>query len=515
MPIVDIAGKPLYYLSGSNGGALSSFYGEAAKIIDSGYVNDGLELWLDGEFNAGKHMHEETPTVWKDLSSNGFDFTLNAVTVSDKAMVFNGSTSFAKCDDDALRELLSGLKDRTVEIVCKFNNTASAQVVFLGEGNTATPEIGAAGLWYRPSSGGFKVGTWDNSPAVKSDKAQRLMSYSTVYDNDKLNDFGFYQNNVSLTQDATAGNMYNSALSIGARLKNDGSTWQYFFNGEICCIRVYSRKLSDRERYYNYLVDKMRFGLKADNELTVMTFNVQNWTGLNADEELMNSIFRKYNPDVAGFQEYNTAKSLGGVSVKDYLNDIWEFVEVGVPSSRTYSKAVVSHRETSPIETVDFTQLNPNAERRSYHKTYIEVNGKKIAVFNTHLDVSASRSTENVQYKVLQSRELCEIVAKEEYFILLGDFNTTCMGVYEDDYVNQLKPFVDAGFHLANCSEFGFDITWYATSSKDGEKYPTDNIITSANITINDAVVDYQKADNNPNGQILDHMPLIAYLTVN
>lgn len=515
MPIVDVAGKPLYYLHDTKSSVLSSLYGDASKIIDSGYVQNGLALWLDGEFNAGKNVHEQNPSIWNDLSGNGYDFTLNAVTASDKAMVFDGSSSYGRCENEALKELLSGLKERTVEVVCKFNNTSSVQTVFLSEGMTASPEVGAAGLWYRPASGGVKVGSWADCPPVKVENVSEMASYSVVYGKTELSDFLAYHNNSGLTIGDVAGDMYNEALSIGARLKNDGTTWQYLLNGEICCIRVYDRKLTDRERYYNYLIDKLRFGLKS-NELTVMSFNVQNWTGLNSDEALISSILKKYNPDIAGFQEYDTSSSLSGVPIKEYLKNIWEFVEVGVPSSRTYSKAIVSHREISPVESVVYTNLNPNAERRSYNKSYIEVNGKKIAVFNTHLDVSSSVNSEGVQYKVLQAQELCEIVSKEEYFILIGDFNTTCLGIYEDDYINQLKPFIDKGFNLANCcAEFGFDITWYGTASKDGEKYPTDNIITSANITINNAFADYQKADSNTDGQVLDHMPLIAYLTVN
>lgn len=514
MPIVDIAGKPLYYLNEADGGALSNIYGEASKIIDSGYVQNGLALWLDGEFNAGKNVHEQNPSIWKDLSGNGYDFNLNNVTADDKAMVFNGS--YARSENTVLQELLAGFKNRTIEVVCKINDATKSQVVFMGLGQVL-PELSAAGLWYRSTSKGFKVGT-GNSPVVKEENVTEMTSYSVVYGEDDLRDFLFYRNHASLTQGAEEGNMYNHAVSIGARLNTNGLTWEYLLDGEICCIRVYDRKLTDRERLYNYLIDKMRFGVKASNELTAMTFNVQNWTGLNSDEALISSILKKYNPDVAGFQEYDTSRSLGGVPIKEYLENIWESVEVGVPSSRTYSKAIVSHRETTPIETMEFSTLSPNTakERLGYHKTYIEVNGKKIAVFNTHLDVSDSKNSEGVPYKYFQAQELCELVSKEEYFILMGDFNTTCLGIYEDDYINQLKPFVDKGFNIANCcAEFGFDITWYGTASKDGEKYPTDNIITSANITINNAFADYQKADNNTDGQVLDHMPLIAYLTVN
>ncbi len=522
MPIVDVAGKPLCYLHDTNSSVLGSLYGDASKVIESGYVQKGLALWLDGEFNAGKNVHEQNPSVWKDLSGNGYDFTLNAVTVSDKAMAFDGTSSYGRCENGALKELLSGLKERTIEVVCKFNNTSSAQVVFLGEGMTEFPSNeGAAGLWYRPTSSEsfFKAGTWSKSPTIKAGNVGQFKSYSVVYDDKNLSDIAVYQNNASLTQDAVAGNMYNEALSIGARLKNDDKTWQYLLNGEICCIRVYDRRLTDRERYYNYLIDKMRFSFKASNELTVMSFNVQNWTKLNSDETLISSILKKYNPDVVGFQEYDTSGSLGGVPIKDYLNDIWEFVEVGVPSSRTYSKAIVSHRETTPIETMEFTTLSPNTakERLGYHKTYIEVNGKRIAVFNTHMDVSDSKNSEGVPYKYFQAKELCEIVSKEEYFILLGDFNTTCDSIEHEDYINQLKPFVDAGFNLTNCcAEFGFNNTWTDSATTDAGRWlPTDNIITSASISVNSIAVDTQKIEANTDGQLLDHMPLIAYLTVN
>ena len=232
------------------------------------YVRDGLVLWLDGDENLMSVKAEDgTPvTVWRDRAINGQQANVGAVVKSLDAMIFDGINSRGRIADTetvVLSGILSGLKERTVEIVCKLDNADNVQTVFIGAGNTATPEIGAAGLWYRPTSGGFKVGTWDNSPVVSVQNVTNRASYSIVYGNSDLSDFNFYQNGNLCTKGGIAGNMYSAATAIGARLKTDGTTWQYRLSGEICCIRVYNRKLTDAERGRNLEIDRRRFDIDA------------------------------------------------------------------------------------------------------------------------------------------------------------------------------------------------------------------------------------------------------------
>ncbi len=242
------------------------------------------------------------------------------------------------------------------------------------------------------------------------------------------------------------------------------------------------------------------------SSLVVMSFNIQRSKGINADAEVMDAVFTKYNPDIVAFQEYDTSKSLDGVTVDTFLHRYWKYKAVGDTTIANYTKAVYSYLGLSNPTTTYYTSYY---ESRSYQKMYTYVGGKRIAIFNTHLDY-------NTPYKYNQAAELLEAVSQEEYFILIGDINTVCKSTDDADYVNIVKPFADSGYNLSNCTEeHGFLDTWFGgTDLSGGTHQQTDNIITSANITIDRVSVDTIKADAHL-GLTIDHLPLVAYLTVN
>ncbi len=232
------------------------------------YVKDGLVLWLDGEEPLVSVKTEDGTsfTAWPDRAINGQVAAVGGVVRIGNAMLFDGVNSRGKIMNTeviSLSGIFKGLKKRTLEIVCKLDNTDEVQTVFIGEGNTASPQIGAAGLWYRPASGGFKVGTWDATPTAIAENVTDRASYSIVYGDEGLEDFDFFQNGNLCVKGNSLGNMYSSITAIGARLKTDGTTWQYRLCGEICCIRVYNRQLSDAERAKNFEIDKRRFEINA------------------------------------------------------------------------------------------------------------------------------------------------------------------------------------------------------------------------------------------------------------
>ena len=245
---------------------------------------------------------------------------------------------------------------------------------------------------------------------------------------------------------------------------------------------------------------------KKRSHIAVMSFNVQRFKGINADAEVMDAIFKKYTPDIVAFQEYDTSKTLDGVAVDTFLHRYWKYKAVGDTTIANYTKAVYS---TPGLISPTTTYYTSYYESRSYQRMSTYVNGKQIAFFNTHLDY-------NTPYKYEQAAELLEAVSQEEYFVLLGDINTVCKSTTDADYVNIVKPFVDKGYNLSNCTEeHGFLDTWFGgTDLAGGTHQQTDNIITSANITIDRVSVDTIKADANL-GLTIDHLPLVAYLTVN
>lgn len=220
------------------------------------YIKDGLVLWLDGESQL-----DDSSIIngWKDLSGNAYQAELQNVVKNADAISFNDADSLGIISSSVAGGVLTGICERTIEIVCKLNNTDNIQVIFLGAGKTTPAENSAAGLWYRPASKGLKVGTSDaQCPSlVTSDSLLGRASYSIVYGDTDLNDYVLYQNGTECQKGTAEGSMYNPTYTtIGCRYYN---SYSYRLSGEICCIRVYDRKLSVAEREHNLQIDRRRF----------------------------------------------------------------------------------------------------------------------------------------------------------------------------------------------------------------------------------------------------------------
>lgn len=236
----------------------------------------------------------------------------------------------------------------------------------------------------------------------------------------------------------------------------------------------------------------------SDYNFKVMTFNIQSWTGINS-WEYIGPIFTNYDVNIIGMQEAHTSNNLTN------LGYIYNAVGVGPNSNIVYSKSVLSDISSKSYD------ANHYEGKRGYQKMYITANGKQIAVFNTHLETSTA-----TQWQYPQAEELFNAVSQEEYFILTGDLNTICQNVNDPSYINIVKPFVDAGYNVANCSpQWGFKNTWTGGTTAEGVWHATDNIITSANIQMSNVVVDTTKiAIAEQNELVIDHLPLIAYLKI-
>lgn len=268
----------------------------------------------------------------------------------------------------------------------------------------------------------------------------------------------------------------------------------------------------------------------AVGDLVVMSFNVLRWTETLRSgallRKIMNAItteFDGHSPDVLGIQEHKSATvtTTSGnpeIAVEELLAN--EYGLEHLELSEEYSTvthiilATASKYELTDVEDVKY--LNNALDR--YQKSYITVGGKRIAIINTHLNYTSDDFTE---YRYAQARMLCEAVANEEYFIIMGDLNTFyCDSTESDTYVDMLKQFADAGYHLANCSdENGFHYTHNSGGTigeggADGRWNYLDHIITSGNITIDKVYVDETKLTSKVDWYIIDHLPIAAHLTV-
>ena len=238
--------------------------------------------------------------------------------------------------------------------------------------------------------------------------------------------------------------------------------------------------------------------------LVVMSYNVQWFTGLNSNESMQQGIIDDYAADVIGFQEFNQSTAVP--SIAETLLSDYEDIDVGTYGNRN---AIASKYALSDFATIPHTTQTMDGQ--SYSTANITVDGKDILVVVSHLTTSDYETA-----KVEQAHEIYEAVQNVERFIILGDFNTVCKSVNDTEYTTIMKQFIDAGYHSANCSEqHGFLNTWTNGHTASGTWYPCDQIITSGNIIITNVVVDESKiAVAEQTGQSIDHLPIIAYLSI-
>lgn len=243
--------------------------------------------------------------------------------------------------------------------------------------------------------------------------------------------------------------------------------------------------------------------------LKVMSYNVQWFTKINSQQAMQNAIIAAYTPDVIGFQEFTKTATIPTVG----QNMLSAYPYVQLSSHYNYMGLASKTALSNPIS-VDYVTQDTAGETeiRAYQKCYINVGGRQIAWFNTHL------SYKNSAPKYAQMAELFQAAELEEYAIITGDFNSVALADTDNDYINMYKQFVDAGYNLANNSPTaGFTKTFssQSTASSLADLMTTpDTIIVSGNIDIDSVVFDTTKLsylDGNP----IDHIPLIASLTIN
>lgn len=246
----------------------------------------------------------------------------------------------------------------------------------------------------------------------------------------------------------------------------------------------------------------------VSTRLVVMSYNIQWFGDLNSNTAMQEEILTAYDADIIGFQEFQYAsQSTIPSKAITLLSGSYPYLQMC-----NYGNKVAS---ASKYPLVDYTTV-PFSVQTDDGKTYttatIAVGGKEILIVNAHLTTSTYETA-----KVQQASEVFTALQGHEYFILTGDFNTVCKSVNDAEYATIMKQFVDAGYSCANCTlQHGFNNTWTDGNTAGGTWYPCDHIITSANISIDNVVVDQRKiAFAAETGQTIDHLPIIAELTIN
>ena len=248
----------------------------------------------------------------------------------------------------------------------------------------------------------------------------------------------------------------------------------------------------------------------APTTLKVATYNVGDWgwgAGTISAEykdsylALQNTIFSNIDADVCGMQEWSTVFCSDGTlssivtdNYFDYLygNGYW---------------AVGSKIEFDYCETCSYYDVSVGGDYAKYNKVYFYVRGKRICLLNVHF------AYEDQSIQEAQHNEILNVANNEDYVIICGDFNTAIHTLEDEDYINCIKPFIDAGYSDANCGDFGILSTYYNASTPGTYRPATDHIIVSPNITITNAYVDTTKLTDGLD-QKIDLIPLVAELLI-
>lgn len=247
--------------------------------------------------------------------------------------------------------------------------------------------------------------------------------------------------------------------------------------------------------------------------LRVMSYNVGSWTsfGVNATTEnqgfwypLQNAIFEQERADLCGIQEYYNA--IGSYSVPTMLEQYFRYLFTVNKSSKKAGRAICSVYPMSNTQEINFQ--NQSGEIRSYLIGDVTIGGKTVKFLTAHLALVTATI-------ILQIQELLQAVSGFDYWILTGDFNIPFPNKESSGYQNLIKPFLDAGYHVANGSTFGFIPTFSTKAPGDDSDWRVlDNIMCSANIDITDVYVDTEKLTTLTT-QGIDHLPLIANMVIN
>ena len=257
--------------------------------------------------------------------------------------------------------------------------------------------------------------------------------------------------------------------------------------------------------------------------IKVMTYNCGQWltgqgTGTSTEDTsaenhraLLQSIITAQDPDILCIQEYWDV--IGSVTVTSLLGQYFPYIQE-VNGETTYfghavcSKYPITNFVTSALSnSPSFEPVGQSTNTgRFIDRCNITIDGRTLTVFNTHFDLSTSARANNTDW-------LLPLMRAQQNVIACGDYNTACNTVNDPDYGGVIYKFLYNGYHCANCSSFGFINTWTDSSSDLTTGETCDNIVTSANISIDDVYIDSTKLTDGLSEKI-DHVPLIAELTV-
>lgn len=243
-------------------------------------------------------------------------------------------------------------------------------------------------------------------------------------------------------------------------------------------------------------------------KLKVMTYNIGEYSygvspyylSANYDEKLNNykKFFMTQNCDLIGFQEQGTyIDENHTVLANDILFDYLYPYNNDAPNWTCIKSKYKLGGSGYGIF---------SASNRKYVFSTLIIGKKEIFIMCVHLTPNPGQ--EQDEKRDAEIAEILSLVSSKDYFIIFGDFNAQTPELFNN--------FINAGYKIANGGYLPFEWTYSFNKTDFSNNNPSssiryfDNIITSSNIIINDS---YKV--NTYNDLSSDHIPFVAYLTIN
>lgn len=229
------------------------------------YVASGLVAHWDGIENAGRGLHSPTLSAWKDLVGTS-DITLPEwVAVSERGLVSTGSMEARTCPELLSIPGLTG-DDVTIEVVARRIRWKNTEYGYLQP--VLSSPWGSIGYRRNDDDAFYAL-----IPPSKTSGSEPLL-YKVRAGNAKAT--GIQTLSSRITRNSTAAKNDFLINAIAQTLvyddyseKNLSDRWKFFANNrtdlEICAIRIYNRRLTDRELSRNTSVDGRRFRVLGED----------------------------------------------------------------------------------------------------------------------------------------------------------------------------------------------------------------------------------------------------------
>ena len=279
---VNIQGNG-YQIVVTNEEGKKEYYTEASKYYIAtnayGYVLKGLELFFDGKDNAGEGLHDNTATVWKDLSGNNKDGTLHNFGNSaisgwnNEYLSFDGVNDWVSCTE-------MNYPNVSIEAVYTTKSYTQAERGIVG--NWETGGNGIITMNGKYSGNIYKEGQYYQTYSTNLTQTYTICTQTLTYNGKEEI---LYIDGAEQEKCNTEGNIeypQNNTIMIIGSNPNKSETTNKFADIDVYAVRIYSRGLTKEEVEINNQADNKRI----KNQTTIPVYTAEQLFKLGTGEEV-------------------------------------------------------------------------------------------------------------------------------------------------------------------------------------------------------------------------------------